>query len=40
MDDLPPELEDFQERFEQIRRPKNQEYTGDYTQPVKEPVAK
>lgn len=31
MDDLPPELEDFQERFDAIRRPKNSDYVGDYT---------
>ena len=40
MDDLPPDLEDFQERFDNIRRPKNKEYMGDYTQTIKEPVEK
>jgi len=36
MDDLPPDLEDFTEKFEAVRRPKNTEYVGDYTTPVPE----
>jgi hypothetical protein len=36
MDDMPPDLEDFTDKFEAIRRPKNTEYVGDYTEPKEE----
>ena len=36
MEDLPPDLEDFTEKFATIRRPKNTEYVGDYTETKEE----